>query len=167
MNIRNRIIELRHVPASSLRPNPRNWRTHSALQVDALKEILSDVGYAGAALARELPDGTLELIDGHARAEVTGEGTMPILVLDVTEEEANKILLTFDPVGAMAGADAVKLEELLTDVHIDNAPVNAMLDEMAKNVGIVVPAFEPVGIEQQGKLDEKQKLFCPNCGHEF
>ena len=29
------------------------------------------------------------------------------------------------------------------------------------------PDFEPVGIEEQGKLDEKVKTVCPNCGHEF
>ena len=27
--------------------------------------------------------------------------------------------------------------------------------------------FLPVGIEEQGRLDEKAKCTCPNCGHEF
>lgn len=139
MNIRNRIKELRHVKASELRPNPRNWRTHPTEQVDALKGILADVGYAGAALARELPDGTLELIDGHARAEVSGEGTMPVLVLDVTEDESNKILATFDPLGAMAGTDAAKLDELLASVSIENDAVNAMLDELTSNAEQALP----------------------------
>jgi hypothetical protein len=35
------------------------------------------------------------------------------LVLDVTEAEADKILLTFDPISAMAQADNAKLEVLL------------------------------------------------------
>lgn len=140
MNIRNRIVELRHVPANQLRPNAKNWRTHPPAQVDALKGMLAEVGYAGAALARELPDGTLELIDGHARAEVSGSGTMPVLILDVTEEEADKILVTFDPLGAMAGADAAKLDELLSSVNIDNDAVNAMLDELAAGAESELPA---------------------------
>ena len=139
MNIRNRVKELRHVPASELKPSPRNWRTHPESQVNALKGILAEIGYAGAALARELPDKSLELIDGHARAEVTGNGKMPVLVLDVTEEEANKILATFDPLGAMAGADASKLDELLKSVAFDNEAVNAMLDELKANTDAVLP----------------------------
>lgn len=30
-----------------------------------------------------------------------------------------------------------------------------------------VPDFEPVGIDEQGRLDEKAKCTCPECGHEF
>ncbi len=139
MKIRSRIKELRHVKASDLRPNPRNWRTHPAEQVDSLKGILAEIGYAGAGLARELPDGSLELIDGHARAEVSGDGMMPVLVLDVSEDEANKILATFDPLGAMAGTDAAKLDELLKSVEFDNEAVNAMLDELAAGAESELP----------------------------
>jgi hypothetical protein len=27
--------------------------------------------------------------------------------------------------------------------------------------------FSPVGIDEQPRLDEKKKVVCPNCGHEF
>ena len=30
-----------------------------------------------------------------------------------------------------------------------------------------VPDFEPVGIDEQGRLDQKAPVTCPNCGHEF
>jgi ParB/Sulfiredoxin domain len=73
MRIRDRIRELRRVRASELRPSPRNWRTHPQAQLDALRGVLAEVGMAGAALARELEDGSLELIDGHARAEACGD----------------------------------------------------------------------------------------------
>lgn len=116
MKIRDRIKELRRVPASELHPNPLNWRTHPKEQLDAIRGILAEVGFAGAELARELPDGSLQLIDGHARAEVAGDAIVPVLVLDVTEDEAKKILATFDPVGAMAGKDAEKLAALISDL---------------------------------------------------
>ena len=29
------------------------------------------------------------------------------------------------------------------------------------------PNFQAVGIDEQGRLDEKSKVTCPNCGHEF
>lgn len=144
MNIRDRVKELRRVPASSLRPSPFNWRTHPKAQLDALRGVLAEVGYAGAALARELADGSLELIDGHARAETCGDALVPVLVLDVTEAEAKKILATFDPLGAMAEADAGKLDALLKDVETSNAAVAEMLDALAHEHG-VAEAVEPGG----------------------
>ena len=97
MQIRDRIKELRRVKASELVANPRNWRTHPESQKAALSGLLQEIGFAGAELARELPDGRLMLIDGHCRAELAGESEIPVLVLDVDEAEADKILATFDP----------------------------------------------------------------------
>src|SRR5262245_2519353 len=102
--IRDRIVELRRVPASSLLPSPHNWRTHSQAQQDALQGVLDEVGYADALIAREREDGALELIDGHLRKDTTPDAVVPVLVLDVTADEADKLLLTLDPLAAMAGA---------------------------------------------------------------
>jgi hypothetical protein len=113
LNIRNRVKELRHVPASDLRPNPKNWRTHPKAQQDALRGILAEVGMADAVLARELEDGSLMLIDGHLRAETVADAKVPVLVLDVNEAEADKLLATLDPLAAMAGKDAEQLASLL------------------------------------------------------
>ncbi len=81
-------------------------------------------------MARELPDGSLELIDGHLRAETTPEMSVPVLVLDVNEAEANKILATHDPLGNLAGCDAAALESLVADVQTDNAALQKLLDDM-------------------------------------
>lgn len=137
MKIRDRIKELRRVKASELHPNPKNWRTHPKQQLDALRGVLAEVGFAGAELARELPDGSLQLIDGHARAEIAGDAEIPVLILDVTESEADKILATFDPLGAMAEADAGKLEELLREVQTGSEALAEMLAELAENNGIL------------------------------
>jgi hypothetical protein len=130
MKIRDRIKELRRVPAADLRPNPRNWRTHSAAQRNALQGILAEVGYAGALLARELPDGSLELIDGHLRAETTPDMPVPVLVLDVTEDEANKILATHDPLAALAGVDHDALTSLLDGVQVQSEALECMLTDL-------------------------------------
>jgi hypothetical protein len=140
MKIRDRIKELRRVPAAELRPNPRNWRTHSAAQRDALQGILAEVGYAGALLARELSDGSLELIDGHLRAETTPDMPVPVLVLDVTEDEANKILATHDPLAALAGVDCDALISLLDGVQVQSEALEDMLADL-------LPKPEPVNDE--------------------
>ena len=146
MKIRDRIKELRRVKASELHPNPKNWRTHPKEQLDALRGILSEIGFAGAELARELPDGSLQLIDGHARAEIAGDAEVPVLVLDVSEAEANKILATFDPLGAMAEADAVQLAELLREVETGSQALADMLTDLAEDNGILDGLDDPAEV---------------------
>jgi len=136
MNIRNRVRELRTVPASDLRPNPKNWRTHPKSQQDALRGVLAEIGMADAVLARELEDGSLMLIDGHLRAETAADATVPVLVLDVNEAEADKLLATLDPLAAMADSDAVKLDELLRSVDTGSEALQQMLASTAAQAGL-------------------------------
>src|ERR1019366_8114597 len=125
------IRELRRIPARELQPNPKNYRRHPKEQSAAMRGLLNEIGYAGAVLARELPDGRLQLIDGHLRIETTPKATVPVLVLDVTEDEADKILLTFDPVSAMALAEKAPMEALLATVRTEDKAIAAMLERVA------------------------------------
>jgi ParB-like chromosome segregation protein Spo0J len=139
MLIRDRIRELRRVPARELRPHPRNWRTHSDRQRDALRGMLAEVGYADALLARELPDGSLELIDGHLRAETTPELLVPVLVLDVDEGEAAKLLATLDPLANLAGSNRDVLAEVLAETTTDNAALQTLWDELLAATALELP----------------------------
>jgi len=128
MKIRDRITELRRVRARDLRPNPRNWRTHPPPQVRALRALLDEIGYADVLIARELPDGSLELIDGHLRAkESAPDDLLPVVIVDVTEAEADKLLATLDPLAAMTEVDTRRLKELLERVRSDDEAVQELL----------------------------------------
>ena len=104
MTYRDRIVELRRIRAGDLIPAPLNWRKHPGHQQEAMKGILDEIGYADAVLARETPDG-LELIDGHLRASLDDEQVVPVLVLDLDADEAKQLLVTLDPLAAMAETD--------------------------------------------------------------
>ncbi len=132
MQIRDRVRELRRVRAGDLTPNPKNWRTHPKAQADALRGILAEVGYADALLARELPDGSLILVDGHLRAETTPEQEVPVLVLDIDEAEADKLLLSLDPLAALAETNAVALDQLLREVDTGSEGLQEMYAELAE-----------------------------------
>jgi len=142
MRVRDRISEFRRVPARDLLPHPKNWRTHPEAQRAALRAVLAEVGYADALVARKLPDGRLQLIDGHLRAETTPDQEVPVLVLDVTEEEAEKLLVSLDPLAAMAGRDETILRELLAGVKTESAALQTLLNELAPpplNPGLTDP----------------------------
>jgi hypothetical protein len=154
MQIRNRIRELRLVRAGDLKSNPKNWRTHPPLQRKALAAVLADVGYADALLVRETPEG-LVLIDGHLRAEVTPDAEVPVLVLDVTEQEADKILLTLDPLAGMAEADAAQLESLLGTVQFEDESLIKMLAELAEQHDLAPLHDEDADQEEPSTIDER------------
>jgi len=166
MTMKDRVKELRRVPASELRANPKNWRRHPPSQEAALRGVLEDIGFADAVIARETDDG-LELIDGHLRQEVMGDQVVPVLIVDVTEEEADKMLLTYDPLAMMAHADQDQLLHLLRDTQFESQAVNDMLEALANGERDVMPDFEPSSIDDQGRLDEKKPIECPECGHHF
>ena len=131
LQFRDRIKDFRRVRAEDLIPNPRNWRIHPKSQADALRGLLAELGFADALLTRELPDGRLMLIDGHLRKEnVPPDAQVPVLVLDVTEEEADKILLTLDPV-TMAEADTERIKALLATVRTESEAVQELLKRTA------------------------------------
>lgn len=154
MKIRDRIRELRRVPASDLIPNPKNWRTHPAAQQDALRGVLAEIGMADAVLARELPDGSLMLIDGHLRAETLASAKVPVLVLDVDEAEADKLLATFDPLSAMANSDAVQLDALLRTVQTGNESLQQMLADTAAQAGLYTDQWEGKGVQDVDEIGE-------------
>jgi ParB-like chromosome segregation protein Spo0J len=166
MKIRDRIKELRRVKASHLRPHPRNWRTHPAAQRDALCGVLAEIGYADALLARELPDGSLELIDGHLRAETTPDTEVPVLVVDLDDREAAKLLSLCDPLAGMAEADQEVLANLVREVETDSDAVRSLLDQML--AGSEAPAGQPEGdAEAPEELDIHESFqVVVECGDE-
>src|SRR5262245_31709028 len=128
---RNRIKTHRQVRARDLVPHEHNWRRHPAEQRAALEAILDDVGFARSLLAYELPDGRLKLIDGHLRADLDPDALVTVEVLDVGDEEARKLLLTIDPLAALAQADQAALDALRHVTETDQA----VLDELWQSLG--------------------------------
>lgn len=137
MPIRDRIVGLVRVPARELRPHPKNWRVHPVHQREALRGLLEEIGYADALLARRLPEGALELIDGHLRAEITPDMDVPVLVLDLDEAESAKLLALLDPLAGLAEPNEEVLHQLLAEVHTQQEAVQRVLDSMAEGTALV------------------------------
>jgi len=130
--IRDRVKEFRRVPAGELLDNDGNPRTHPQAQRDALRGLLEQVGVAGALTAyySARNGGRLTLIDGHLRRQDFALD-WPTLVLDVTDEEADLLLASHDPLAALAGYDADRLGALLGQVQAQHEAVTQMLQGLA------------------------------------
>ncbi len=125
--MRNRIKFHRKVRAGDLVPHEENPRLHSDAQRQALRALLGEVGFARSVLAYELSDGRLKLIDGHLRREEVGpEEPIDVEILDVSDEEARKLLLAIDPLAQLAEYDAAALAELRSVVEADSEAIRAL-----------------------------------------
>ena len=160
---RSRIVGHGEASPGELTSNPRNWRTHPKAQRDALAAVLDRVGWVQDVIVNKT---TGHLVDGHARLDLArqrGEASIPVVYVELDEAEEALVLATLDPLAAMAEADTEVLADLLASVTSQDAALTSMLDALAGTT----PYFEPVGIEEQGRLDQKKPVTCPECGHEF
>lgn len=169
MEIKDRIKEFKRVPFSELSANPKNWRKHPEKQRDAMTGVLKTVGWADAVLARETKDG-LELIDGHLRKEIAEHAEVPVLVLDVNEEEADLILATHDPLAEMAKTDQELLNDLVSRLEFDDEDTNNLLDSLStipsetleEDDEIEVPDDPETNVGDLWILGE-HRLLCGDC----
>ena len=157
MKIRNRIVETRTVLGRDLVPNPRNWRLHGRAQADTVRALLRDIGIADVLLTRELPDKRLMLIDGHLRADIMPDQEVTVLVLDLNEEEADKLLLVLDPVAGMATADNLRLNELLETVRSEDPAVLALLDQIRAKEGLLLQQTDSLS-DPEPQIDRADEL---------
>jgi hypothetical protein len=151
MMIRDRIKKVVRVKAGELRACPWNWREHPEDQREAFRGLLSEIGIAGIQIVRELPDGTFMLIDGHLRQEeYPPNQKVHVAVLDVTEEEAKKLLASYDSVGTMATTNKGKFASLIRDVTTGNKALASLFSKVAE--GGLNPDDLELDVEGDGEL---------------
>lgn len=139
----NRVLGTGEVPAGQLLANARNFRIHPRAQQDALGGILGEVGFVQGVLVNRRTHeawgkdrGVETVVDGHLRVELAlsrGEDTpVPVTYVDLTPIEEERVLLTFDPIGALAGRDEEKLAALWADNLADWPESTVDLDAVLK-----------------------------------
>jgi hypothetical protein len=132
--IRNRIKAHRRGRAGELVPHEWNFRTHPEFQRRALQTLYRDIGFARSLLAYELPAGRLKLLDGHLRRDLDPEMEVEIEVLDATEEEARTLLLSLDPLAALADTQEQLRDRLVELTPTDSAELQAAWVAAAREV---------------------------------
>lgn len=124
-------------------------------------------------------DGKHPLYDGHQRVNVWGAAfgmELEVNALEsnrpLTDEERHAVPVmlrtatgSFDW-QALAGWDTAKLDEwgmdadLLASWNVDGVNLKEM-------IGAEVPDFQPADESEQGRLDQRSPVKCPECGAEF
>lgn len=115
--LKDRVVGIQRVRAKNILPNPLNFRIHPDKQKDILKGMLGEIGIADTLLVRKLEDGRVVLINGHMRQGMyPPEQKVPVVVVDLTEEEANTMLAAMDPLAGMAETDKKAQKKLIKNL---------------------------------------------------
>jgi DNA modification methylase len=133
---RSRIVDRGDVPPADLVANPRNWRGHPPAQKSALAGLLDQVGWVQDVVVNRR---TGHLVDGHLRVELAkarGEASVPVVYVDLAEDEEALVLASLDPLAAMATADPEKLAALLEGAKVADEALRAMLQQLAVESGV-------------------------------
>ncbi len=140
--IRDRVVGLERYKSSDIKLNPKNWRTHPDAQRKALRGVLNEIGIAGVCIVYESERyGGITLIDGELRTtEIDQE--LPCALLDVDDDEADKIIATFDALSAMASSDEARVKELLDGMRFEDDAANELIERMRVEHDLAVTAWQ-------------------------
>lgn len=165
MKYKNRIIGSGEEPLDQIMFNPRNWRIHPLHQQDALKGVLEEVGWVQQVIVNQR---TGNLIDGHLRCQLAareGNDTIPVVYVDVSEEEEALILSTLDPIAGMAVTDKEKLDDLFRSFNSDNENVQKLIADIAEKEKLEFGKKPIEDVEPQiNKAEELREKWGVNSG---
>ena len=156
-------------PVEALIPYARNSRTHSDEQVAQIAASIREFGFTNPVLV----DDEGGIVAGHCRvmaARQIGMTALPTINVGWLSEQQRRAYVIADNQLAMnAGWDAETLQAELADLNGAEFNMDLLgfgVDDLAEAMGMGRD-FEPGSIEDQGRLDQKKPVTCPNCGHEF
>jgi hypothetical protein len=132
---RSRIVGHAAIAPDQLLANPLNWRIHPRNQQLALADTLEKVGWVRDVLVNQR---TGHVLDGHLRVTLAlrrEEATVPVLYVDLSEEEEKLVLVTLDPLSEMAVPDGEQLAVLLGDVGSSELPgLQGLLETLSGHI---------------------------------
>lgn len=134
-----------------------------------LKNTIERRGFSYPVYVWEDNEGLLHLLDGHQRQRVlTTEGwNEPIPYLKVPAKDLQEAMARLLEITSQyATITQEGIDTFIAKYELNEVEVYESISFDALKFG-EIPDFSPATEEQQGRLDEKKKIECPECGHEF
>lgn len=166
--VKNRIIKTELVDIAKLTPFQGKLKTLSDANFNKLRKSIIDEGFSFTVHVWE-NGGVTYIIDGHQRVSVLtqmrkqGIEVPPIscsYVSAKTYRDAKKLVLL-----AVSQYGKIQKDGFLE--FVDGEDFDFEDFDFPDFSYDPIPDFIPVGEDEQGKLDQKAKYVCPECGHEF
>jgi len=188
-------LRVEYLPLADLLPYARNSRTHDDAQVAQIASSILEFGFTNPALidpdngivaghGRALAVGRLTMKqitsgfkdeDGVRRLPIPGlrvvdnDVFVPCVRLGhLTETQRKAYVIADNRLALNAGWDEPMLALELQDLQAAEFDMKLLGFDPEEMANIMLgPDFSPTDGADQGKLDEKAKVTCPECGHGF
>lgn len=162
-DLKMRVVDMKFMRAGDILPHPDNWREHGDEQKNAFNAMIEGVGFAGSLLAFTLPNGDIMLIDGHLRADQHPDEMLPVVMTDLTEDEARELLATHDPLSAMATINKAKVKALHEKFNRIKGARQKLLKSIRERAGVSLNGDEAVAdpggqVDRAAELNEKWQV---------
>ncbi len=152
------------VEVSKLRLHPKNRNKHPESQIERLAEILQYQGFRAPIRVSKLSG---FVTGGHGRiaaAKLNGWEQVPVNYQEYASEEQEYADLVAD--NSIALWAELDLKGIGEDILQFGPDWNIELLGI-KDFQLDPPNFAPGTEDEQGQLDEKKPVQCPNCGEMF
>lgn len=130
---RDRVVGIGEEDPEQILANPFNWRVHPKFQQEVIEESLDEIGWIQKPLINRV---TGHLVDGHLRVQAAirrGEKSIPVMYVELNEDEEKLALASLDPIAGLALTDGELLADLLTDITVETPALNEMLAGMRRD----------------------------------
>lgn len=160
----DRIVGTEDVNPFELMANPANWRIHPREQRDALAGVMDRVGWVQHVIVNVV---TQHVLDGHLRIDLAmerGEPSVPVLFVNLSDDEERLMLAALDPLAGMAVTDDAKLRDL---VEILTAGDDEAAELLATILDAELPALPQPSTTEDWATAKVAEHRCPGCGHQW
>lgn len=154
---------IKWVPIESLKPNPENPNEHSEEQINELIQSINFYGWKHPIIVSN-QSGFIVVGEGrYLAAKKMGAAVVPVHFQDFESYDVEYGFMCADNgLGQQSKINMGKVNAKIPDLHL---PTLGLLG--IKGLQMDPPNFSPAGEGEQGKLDQKNPIQCPACGHEF
>ena len=166
-------MKIEAVPIESISTDPANLRKHDERNISAIIASLRRFGQQHPIVI----DSRGIVLAGNGRYEAIKRLGWPTILAvrsDLAGVDATAYAIADNRTAELANWDDTALAETLRALQSEEFEIEAAgftgdeVDQLIEKLASeIVPDFQPGTIDDQGRLDEKAKTTCPECGHEF
>jgi len=131
---KNAIVGNAEIDPKTLMPHPENWRLHGDTQTRTMDDVLAEVGWIQQVVVNKRSG---RIVDGHLRVKLAierEEPLVPVVYVDLSDEDEKKALLTLDPISGLADSDIEQFTSLVAGMETDSLWIRELMDTTGKKM---------------------------------
>jgi len=159
-------MQITNIPIDKLKPakyNPRLDLQPEDKEYQDIKRSITEFTLVEPLVINK----DMTVIGGHQRLKVLKDlqyKEVPCIVVDLDKQKEKMLNIALNKISG--DWDRPRLKDLLEELDSGEFDVN-MTGWGEQEIEDLMTEFNPTSIDEQPRLDEKKKVICPECGHEF